>query len=594
MKAAAYLPFFLIAMTVYSVRPERPSTGQAELPWFSDLAANADELPPEFGRELLGASAAFLFDGLALDGRFSRALTEDRAPRIIFLSVSNGREKAQILIGQGIGLRDAWRHAMRQALPILRSGYPLEWAKLDIVDRVRAIEQAKAKLVVGVEGLAFPVPSRLAWLPAQLMAENLVRPSGELNAAAMERHFTSGQQVGNQLARRTVADAYLFSTKQWLISGNRSKALAVAESREINAPSLAQIDADIAALSDQLLGITAESGLGSSLAYADRAPVRDLDFEGESLAILAALAAYDLRGQEDYLRFARARLNVVVSTISDCVQGGVRCGSPTENSLVWMVDAAWSIIAAKGFMDRSQVRSMVPLVRTLANTLMDAWLSSPGLLAGTDNSFDRPVAHAEVSALSLVLFALMQTEELDLTGRWHAVALAIGSRLSTLVETRSEAVATEMPMWLVAGLGQLGQRTGDLRYGRAVQALIETIMDADAIDYPPGYRFAEAGAKSELFLSAARAVNLTTAAKGATAVSLPQPIGKLLAHAVQKLLRFRVEQDVAMYFDRPDAALNRLQKSPTEIHMPEKDLAIVLVAIGSYRQYLAALPATEL
>jgi len=109
-------------------------------------------------------------------GALPTAVTEDKAPRLVFLSMTNGRQRAQPAIGAGKGLGaallDAWGqlNARRPKKPIM--------LKLDIVDRVEAQVPVRNSMSLAKEpslhGLAFAGKTGIAFLPEELYSLSLV------------------------------------------------------------------------------------------------------------------------------------------------------------------------------------------------------------------------------------------------------------------------------------------------------------------------------------------------------------------------------------------------------------------------------------
>ncbi|MDP7399967.1 MAG: hypothetical protein QF541_24095, partial [Lentisphaeria bacterium] len=109
-------------------------------------------------------------------GALPAALTEDKAPRLVFLSATGGRQRAQPAIGAGKGLGAALLDAWAQ----LEAHRPkkLVILKLDIVDRVEAREAGQDQVELAREpslhGLAFAGSTGIAFLPEETYSLSLV------------------------------------------------------------------------------------------------------------------------------------------------------------------------------------------------------------------------------------------------------------------------------------------------------------------------------------------------------------------------------------------------------------------------------------
>jgi glutathione synthase/RimK-type ligase-like ATP-grasp enzyme len=124
-----------------------------------------------------------------------RALTEDKAARILFLSISNGFTKAQVAKASGLGIVAALEHALTQLPWLFKENYQPIWMKLDIVTESTTHYHADLKKAVNFDrslyGIAFNKDTDTAFLPEQLNAYTLITSSGYLHFRNIEKYISA-------------------------------------------------------------------------------------------------------------------------------------------------------------------------------------------------------------------------------------------------------------------------------------------------------------------------------------------------------------------------------------------------------------------
>lgn len=164
--------------------------------WFDTISP-----APLPDRSEIGSAMATLLTALKAQqtpGSLPAAVTADKAPRVVFLSITSGRQRAQPAIGAGNGLGaallDAWAqlNARQPKSPII--------LKLDIVDNVEAQAPGRNTMRLTKEpslyGLAFERKTGIAFLPEELYSLSLVDDetllTGEIRKVLNERGRSGG------------------------------------------------------------------------------------------------------------------------------------------------------------------------------------------------------------------------------------------------------------------------------------------------------------------------------------------------------------------------------------------------------------------
>lgn len=148
--------------------------------WFDQLAE-----PPSVTNDELPAAvehAVALFQSQPAPARPGR-LADDRAPRIVFLSASDGQRQARTVLGSGAGIAAAITEAAQKLRTTVDPATAI-WFKLDVVEKVTAEPAVDLDFPLDRErstyGLAFLRETQAAFLPEELVANELVDKEGTL------------------------------------------------------------------------------------------------------------------------------------------------------------------------------------------------------------------------------------------------------------------------------------------------------------------------------------------------------------------------------------------------------------------------------
>lgn len=152
------------------------SWGSASPFWFDDIEY-LSPLPKSVAEAAVNwVASSFLRRGHL--GEAPPQLLADDTPRIVFLSVSDGLSQAQVALGSGLGAGPAVRNAVSRMSKVLRNGYNPRWVKMDFVRDVIRLNNISLEQPFHMDkslfGLAFDRESCIAFLPEELMAQNLI------------------------------------------------------------------------------------------------------------------------------------------------------------------------------------------------------------------------------------------------------------------------------------------------------------------------------------------------------------------------------------------------------------------------------------
>jgi hypothetical protein len=193
------LALALIGLGAWLVCRDRTDTRQV---WFEDVRGPL-WLPAADEEALVRFAAAAISGQQAPCADLPPALTQDDAPRVVFVSVSDGRTPARIAPGSGRGILPAVEQAISNAQPLPEAGTQPQWIKVDIVQYVTAPHDVEwgqpLELERSLYGIAFEAQSGIAFLPEELVAHTL---------ADSEQVIRPGNIAGYLEERADLAEAY--------------------------------------------------------------------------------------------------------------------------------------------------------------------------------------------------------------------------------------------------------------------------------------------------------------------------------------------------------------------------------------------------
>jgi hypothetical protein len=176
--------------------------------WFGDLGEASPEITAEQAEAMLKAASGQQAD--------LSPLRNDRLPRIVFVSASDGASPARVSVGAGRGLVEA----MLEALGGMKGAPERKLVKLDVVRRVSPIGlmtlHEPLTLEKGVEGIAFDAGSRVAFTPDETAVGRLINDEGNPVLPRIEscwNQFRNGRMPtipGDSPMYRFSADSYFF------------------------------------------------------------------------------------------------------------------------------------------------------------------------------------------------------------------------------------------------------------------------------------------------------------------------------------------------------------------------------------------------
>ncbi len=212
--AAGLLTFVAIA--------QGPSPTPGSAVWFDELAG-VEPLAAEAEEELVRYLAAAAL--ATSSGELPASLAADRAPRIFFLSLSDGVTAARVVSAAGRGAAEAAGRLRKEVTTLMDDGFVPRWIKVDLVREVHRREQVDPKKPLGLErslyGLAFERDVALAFLAEELVAYTLVNSDQLLRLKNVRKRPRAAGARGrlDRLAGSAALSFYRFSASSYFADG---------------------------------------------------------------------------------------------------------------------------------------------------------------------------------------------------------------------------------------------------------------------------------------------------------------------------------------------------------------------------------------
>jgi hypothetical protein len=311
----ALIVFILVVSSSANERP--PATI-----WFNDLEASPPLSP-------LAQEAVIRWVRTSLDGKLSgpgplpENLTADKAPRLVFISVSDGRISAHVALGSGLGVVEAAGQALTFLSDEIPRGLEPRWIKLDLVTHAHSIDAADPLLEIekSLEGLAFSAKSGLALLPEQLVSRALLNDEQRLQSRYLSSYLKEKRLHGPGTQRLRDArddERYRFSTASLFLEGQTVTPLYRGH-RQFNQPSRGMLLEAAISGGSYLVRAVEPNGRFLYSYQADKDEARDkYNILRHAGTIYSMLELYQTTADPDLLNAAKKAIDYLLTAIESC------------------------------------------------------------------------------------------------------------------------------------------------------------------------------------------------------------------------------------------------------------------------------------
>ena len=457
--------------------------------WFDDL-----QEPPRLSTDDLSALglAAWMYatePGNDIDPLPVR-WRNDSAPRIVFVSVSDGVDITQVAVGARRGLGQAIRHATRQAISRFGAQEPVRWVRLDLVSDVLTLSSGTEATALPwrrkITGLASDRPVGLALLPEELIAQRLVDDYGSVRRLVMAAYLLGHPNRGRPPEK--LRPWYHGKIHRFTTTGafcDKSGVVPLREGRRYAVP-VRRDDLEVAArLAGQYLTrCVADNGRFTYVyrAYDDSAPSQ-YNILRHAGTTYAMLEIHERTGDKPLLDAANRAIDYLVSTVQTIDIEGDQQQWVVERGNAKLGGNALAVLALTKHATVTGDRRHLPLAQKLAAAIVSVQDADGRFRVhrvrqrdGVVSSFSSEYYPGEA------VFALVRLYSLDQDERWLDTAAA---STAYMINKRDKGKSIDELIhdhWLLYGLNELHRHRPDAQYLTHTRNIVAAIRKAQHRD----------------------------------------------------------------------------------------------------------------
>ena len=380
--AAKEAPVPRLIKKVLRSTANKPNSSRESAPanafWLTDLGKGGVFSEPD-KKALVSYITTSLFDGTASQETFPNAILQDNAPRMVFISLSDGNSPARVVMGQGGNVMQAVEQGLSRMRSVMASDYQPKWLKFDIVERIETLPNVAAGQPLPMDrslrGIGFDRSSGIVLLPEEILANRLVSNSSGLRRDRINRYLKAqpllvSRQLnftkGTRLSINSLTTSSFFSDATQIFPLYRGH-------RSFDRQSPATLLASARLGGDYLKSAVGPNG---KFVYAYR-PKQDKISENYNIlrhagAVYAMLELYHITGDTTLIEAARRAIDYLLSFVKDCQFATVTdLACVVEKDHVKLGGNALAVIALAEYTKVTQDRQYIPTLRRLAR-----WIQS--------------------------------------------------------------------------------------------------------------------------------------------------------------------------------------------------------------------------
>ena len=462
--------------------------------WFDDLVT-----PPQPTADGLHALGRFVRQVVSDDPEsvdpFPAGWREDKAPRIVFVSLSDGLRRAGVGCGADRGLAAALGKAIVAARRDFVDNEPIRWVRVDIVDQVLTLPGGTEPLPASQwsrlrTGLASNRQIGLALLPEELVANRLLYPKGDLRRAAVAVYLTRHPQRGRPAddgRRWDEGRVYRFTTIG--VFHDEAGAVALARGvRHFDGSRKDEFDA-AAEMGGRYLAQAVEQSGRFVYSYQPDSNSRSRQYNilrhaGSAYAILSV---YQRTDAEPMLAAARRALAHLRSTVSPTRFRGQPLHGVVERSYIKLGGNALAILALTKYIEVTGDRTDLALAQQLAEFIVGVQGPNGRFVVHKARHFNGNASSTDFVSEYYpgeTVLALMRLYAVDNDPRWLDAA---AKSADYLINTRDRDSTLDTQIhdhWLLYGLNELHRSKPDPSYLAHTRRILATMHRAQHLANP--------------------------------------------------------------------------------------------------------------
>jgi len=546
-----------------AVRPQ-----QTAAVGFADMRASL-KLSAAQRDALMAYVAESVLEGEADAVDLPAVIRNDKLPRILFLSVSDGETPAQVIMKSGRGVLAVANQAIAALEPLREDGFEPLWVKLDLVQTVTKLTSSGSRLPGSFEpslqGLAFSGVPLIAFLPEELISHGLVNESNQLQASVITRYLATRGPGAGSLAR-AAKPAFAFTSLSVFSDGEDIFPLYRGHRLFSNPTSDELLEASIEA-GEYLTRSTRANG---QFVYEYRPTTDEVSSQYNIVrhagTIYAMMELYEVTEDADLLAAAQRAIEYLESTVETLRFQGENLQVIVEDDVFKLGSNGLGLVALAKYTEATGDEQYLPLMQELAEAIGGVQRANGSLISQLEYPSGEVIDFESEYYPGEAMLGLARLHQIDGDERWLDIAVR-AARYQINVRDRGR-TDDQLPHdhWLLYALNDLYRERPDALFLNHSRRIAGTIMRAQLLrpkftDYLGGY------------YSVPRTAPVATRSEGlAAAYLLFKEFGsaadaKKALDAVKLGVRFQLQTqfqpESAMYLKDPQRALGGFHESLT-------------------------------
>jgi hypothetical protein len=424
------------------------------------VAPNPDELNEEEKRVLFEYALSKLLHSEASPS-ITGGMFKDRSFQIVFISVSDGGNAAEVACGEGSGILEALDSAITNlSLQNVQRNENL-WIKIDIVQEVRLIKDGAKNLpaypTLGLWGLVFPGSKIGSFLPEMVVAREASDEMSRLNAnAILETRHPEAEKIARDIFFGKAVDLLVFTTRSLFHDGSRFFDLYRGSNRSGELTESRLLEA--ARLSAKYLARNVDDQGRFNYIYD---PLKDTYPGGYNIlrhagTVYSMLEYCEHAGDPEILKAAERGLSYIESRIERMRKKGAGMAVVVEDNEIKLGGNALAALAIAKHIEVTGDRGHLPLLRELGEWMLAVQDKEGDFLVHKQRYSDGAVSDFRSAYYpGEAILALMRIHRLDPRSKWLDGASRAALYLITVRDKELKEQDLPHDHWLLYGLEEL-------------------------------------------------------------------------------------------------------------------------------------------
>lgn len=509
--------------------------------------------------------------------KLPEAIINDKEPRIIFISATDGHTMAIVVFGKGYGFTDAIADAVKLLQNSKSNKKEYVCLKLDITHSANLLENVKLldKVFLNgcLEGIACSEQMNLAFIPEQLVFYNIVDNLNLLRWKKLEQYVKDHINVDYELpdGDKLIQKLYIFSTKSFLYCNNLTFSMYGGH-RVIASIEKHFLFEAVRLAGNYLVNAVNEQG---RFCYSYN-PQRDKETTSYNILRHAGTvyAMFDLyKDTKDQILFDKSycALQYLLQQINEQKINGELISCLVENDFVKLEGNALAILALANYTEITNNKQYIPVMQQLANWIKLSQDDSGKFnvhkqifSTGMNTSFSSEYYPGEA------IFALSRLYKIDTNVQWLKVT---EKAADFLINSRDKGVTLEQQIhdhWLLYGLSELYAINPKERYLNHALKISKAIFlkqhkQPKYPDWQGGFYDPPCSTPTAIRAEGLCAIYPMIKAQGQ--LEDAQMIFKCIEEAIRFQLQTQFLPESVMYFKNPKRALGGFHNSLTNFEI---------------------------